>query len=83
VRVVAPHGLRLSALAEREGLDERSAARRLDQLDADREDFVRRHFHRDLSDPRNYDLVINVGGLGNERALDLLCHALRLRGLTD
>jgi len=81
VRVIAPRGLRLAALAEREGLDEHTAARRLDQLDASRADFVRRHFHRDLSDPRDYDLVIDVGSFGIERATDLVCHAIELRGL--
>ncbi len=81
VRVVAPRRLRLAALAEREGLGERAAGRRLDELDASRVDFVRRQFHCDPSDPRNYDMVIDVARFGIGGAADLICRALELRGL--
>jgi cytidylate kinase len=82
VRIVAPHGLRVEALADREGLDLRAAGDRLDKVDANRANFVRRHFHTDVADPHNYDLVIDTAQLDIGAAADLICRALELRGLT-
>jgi len=81
VRVVAPRTQRLAALAAREGLDEKSAGARLDELDRSRTDFVRRHFHCDPADAANYDLVIDAARFGPAGAADLICRALELRGL--
>jgi len=83
VRVVAPRKLRLEALAKQGNLDERTAGRRLDELDESRTDFVRRHFHCDPSDPRNYDLVIDVSRFGIGGSADLIRRALELRGLAE
>jgi len=82
VRIVAPRGLRAAALADREGLDLRGAGDRLDKVDANRANFVRRHFHTDVANPHNYDLVIDTGRLGMGAAADLICRTLELRGLT-
>ena len=82
VRIVAPRGLRVAALANREGLDLRAAGDRLDKVDANRADFVRRHFHSDAADPHHYDLAIDTARLGIDGAADLICRALKLRGLT-
>ncbi len=83
VRIVAPRKLRLEALARREGLDERTAGRRLDELDESRTDFVRRHFHSDPADPRFYDLVLDVSRFGIGGSADLIHRALELRGLVE
>ncbi len=82
VRIVAPRGLRVAALADREGLDLRAAGDRLDEVDAGRADFVRRHYHTKAADPQHYDLVIDTGRLGIDAAADLIHRALELRGLT-
>ena len=83
VRIIAPRGLRVTALANREGLDLRAAGDRLDKIDANRSDFVRRHFHTDASDPHHYDLIVDTARLGIDGAADLICRALQLRGLTE
>ena len=83
VRIVAPRELRLAALADREGLDLRVASDRLDEIDANRADFVRRHFHIKVADPHYYDLVIDTIRLDISAAADLVCRALELRGLTE
>ena len=83
VRIVAPRELRLAVLLDREGLDLRTAGRRLDKLDASRVDFVRRNFHCDPCDPQYYDLVINIALCGVDGAADLIGRALELRGLTE
>ena len=82
VRIVAPRGLRVATLTDREGLDLRAAGDRLDKVDANRADFVRRHFHTDAADPHHYDLVIDTARLGIDGTADVICRALELRGLT-
>ncbi len=81
VRIVAPREMRVAVLLDREGLDLRSAGRRLDQLDASRVDFVRRHFHCDPCDPQHYDLVINVALCGVDGAVEIIGRALEVRDL--
>ena len=81
VRVVAPRALRLAALAEREGVDGKAAAVRLDEVDDSRADFVRRQFHADLRDATLYDLVIDSARFGLGGSVELVYRALELRGL--
>jgi cytidylate kinase len=83
VRVVAPYALRLAALAEREGLDRKTAGVQLDKIDASRADFVRRHFHADPRDTTIYDLVIDSACFGLDGSADLIYRALELRGLIE
>lgn len=81
VRVIAPRALRMASLAKREGLDRKVAAARLDEVDTNRANFVRRHFHTDASDAANFDLVIDAARFGLGGSADLICHSLELRGL--
>ncbi len=81
VRVVAPRAVRMAALADREGFDPKEAASKLDEIDASRAGFVRRHFHCDPSDATLYDMVLDSARLGLNGCADLICHALELRRL--
>lgn len=81
VRVVAPRALRLAALAEREGLDRKEAAIRLDEIDTSRVEFIRRQFHADVRDATLYDLVIDSARFGLGGSAALIHRALELRGL--
>ena len=83
VRVVADRALRIASLAEREGLEHKAAAQRLDEVDASRSNFVRRNFHADLRDMANFDLVIDAARFGLGGCVDLISHSLMLRGLSD
>ena len=83
VRVVAPHQLRVQALAQREGLDERTAGHRLAAIDRSRTDFVRRHFHSDLAEAEKFDLVVNTGTFGLTGAAELIRRALEMRGFIE
>ncbi len=82
VRVVAPREARLARLCRDEGLDPGVAAKRLDEIEASRENFVRRHLRCDPRDPASYDLVVDSEALGLEGAAELVCHAAEIRGLT-
>lgn len=81
VRVVAPREARLARFREREKVDADEAARRLDRLEASRDDFLNRHFRRDPDDARQYDMVLDSAAFGVEGCVELVCRALELRGL--
>ena len=61
VRVVAPLEVRVRGYAQREGLTEKKARKKIIARDTDRADFIKHHFKRDGSNPSDYDLVINAG----------------------
>ena len=83
VRLVAPESYRLERVQQRQGFATRGEARRwIHSTDAGRQDFVRRHFHHDISDPRGHDLVINVERVGTVGAAGQIVFAVcRARGL--
>lgn len=81
VRVIAPREFCIRQLAARHELDEKTAARRVDELDASRNDYIHRHFHRDANDPELYDLVIDTSAFGVEGAAGIVCRALEVRNL--
>ncbi len=84
VRLVAPESYRLERVQQRQGFATRGEARRwLRSTDAGRRDFVRRHFHHDISDPCGHDLVVNVERVGTVGAAGQIVFAVcRAQGLT-
>jgi cytidylate kinase len=83
VRVVADRAMRIASLAVREGLELEAAAQRLDEVDASRQNSVRRDFHPDLNDMANFALVIDTARFGLEGWVDLISYSLMLRGSSD
>ena len=81
VRLIAPREVRLAVIREREKLDAAEAGRLLDELEAARAAFIRRHFHRDPDDPSQYDMVLDSSVFGIDGCVELVCRALELRGL--
>lgn len=79
VRTVASEERRIQWLVEREGLDRRTAERRLHEVETSRAEFIRRHFHADPGDPSHFDLVVDVGSFGVEGATDVIEVALARR----
>ncbi len=76
VRIVAPEQYRLSQIAEQHHLTRREASRLIVEVDRRRQQFVRRYFHRDISDPHLYDLTINVENIGVGGAVRQIITAL-------
>jgi hypothetical protein len=70
VRLVASPKYRLRQIMERTGMKQAEAQRWMAETDAGRRDFVRQFFHRDINDPHNYDLVINVDQTNPEGAVE-------------
>jgi cytidylate kinase len=73
----APKRSLIKRVMEREHLNEGDAARVVDETNAQREAWVRRHFEREWGRPENYHLSINTGWLGIQGAADLIVHAAR------
>ncbi|RKZ20086.1 hypothetical protein DRQ50_00445 [bacterium] len=73
VRVVASDRNRQERVRARRDLGRAEARVLLDQVDAQREDFVRRVFQTEPCQPRNFDLVLNADRLSTANMAD---HAL-------
>jgi len=69
--------VRIREIMARYALSEEAARRRLHQTDADRGAYMRRNYETDWRDPRRYDLLLDTGRLGYQRAADTILAALR------
>ena len=76
VRLVASEKYRIAKIVERQSLSETEARRFMLKTDHDRRQFVGRYFHRDVSDPHLYDLVLNVETLGPAATVEQIVAAL-------
>ncbi|NQU42239.1 cytidylate kinase-like family protein [bacterium] len=76
VRLVAPMEVRIRNLMSYSNTDRKSAIRQIEQSDRQRSDFILKFFKSDISDPENYDMVINLGQLTEETAAGLILRAL-------
>ena len=72
VRVIAPEAYRINQLAKLRGVNEKEAYRLMKEIDRGRAEFVTRYFHRDITDPHLYDLVLNVEHHGPAKAADAI-----------
>ena len=68
--------VRIRAIMARFALAEEEARRRLHQIDADRAAYMRQNYGTDWRDPRHYDLVLDTGRLGYQRAADTILAAV-------
>ncbi|HLH71523.1 MAG TPA: cytidylate kinase-like family protein [Candidatus Dormibacteraeota bacterium] len=68
---------RVAAVREAFGLSEEVARRRLKEVDSTRRAYVRQVYGQDWLDPSHYDLVVDTGRLGYERAARLIVAAAR------
>ncbi len=75
VRIIAPMQKRVSCVAESFGISRDEAKRRVMRTESDRRAFIRKYFHSDIADPRNYDMVLNTGTLSIESAAAAICSA--------
>ncbi len=75
VRVVSPLEVRIASLAERRGIEPKVAEREIARTDRDRLGYLRRYHVKDPDNPAWYDLVVNTGSLGPEKAADVILAA--------
>jgi cytidylate kinase len=60
VQILAPREQRLQRIMQREQISRKQALTRLDSRDRERREFVAQNFHKDVTDPHLYDLVVNL-----------------------
>ena len=75
VRVVCPYEIRVERIAELHKLSHRDAEREVRKAARDRQEFIRRHYQRDIGAPVHYDLVVNTGDISIESAADIVAAA--------
>lgn len=78
VRIVAPQELRVQNVARDLDIPVDEAKRRVIRTNSDRRAFIRKYFNADISDPINYDLVINTETLSVDAAIGTVCSAIKL-----
>jgi cytidylate kinase len=76
VRVIASLKFRVQNVMQKRGMKEAEARHWIQEIDEGRREFVERFFHHDITDPHQYDLVINVERCGVERAVDEIVAAV-------
>ncbi len=76
VRVVAPLQTRIQNVMRMFSASRDVAERRVITRESKRRAFVRQSFNADISDPLNYDLVINSGRMSTESAVDAVIGAV-------
>jgi cytidylate kinase len=77
VLCIAPQALRAHRLAERDGIGQEEALRRLSEGDRARAAFYRKFWKVDVADPGLYDLTIDTARLSYDIAADLVAQAAR------
>ena len=77
VRVIAPMALRIYNVAHELGIEEGEAERMILKNDANRRSFSRKYFYADVTDPLQYDLIINAARVSVDAGVEVVKSALR------
>jgi len=72
VRIIAPLHERVNRIVARRGVSSREARAYIERMDKQRDGFLKKYFHHDVTNPHLHDLVINTEQLGDESSLNLL-----------
>lgn len=80
VRIVAPVPYRLQRAIHELGLQEDEAERTLEETDLNRSRYHREYYHRDCTDPVNYDIVLNSDRVGLDGAAEIIVARARALG---
>jgi len=76
VRAIAPLEKRVEWLMRTQAMSAADATRRVEEDNADRARFMRQVYKQDIDNPLGYDLVVNLGTLDLESAVELVAAAL-------
>lgn len=82
VRVVAPAERRIAQLVEYESIGLAEAEKLIQVTDSERTAFVKRVFHRDINDPLNYHLTLNLTDKNFETAVEIILETMKREGFT-
>ena len=82
VRLIGSPQARVARMQQLENLSEPAALERIHIEDRGRERYVRKHFEKDIADPRLYHLVINTDSISADDAAEIICDlALRRKAV--
>jgi cytidylate kinase len=76
VRIVAPQAWRIKNVVKEFDIPAEDAKRRVMRTESARRAFIRKYFNADITDPTNYDLVINTATLNIDDAVNVISAAL-------
>ena len=77
----APRSALIARSMVRDKLDESAAAKLVDETNAQREQWVKKHFNRAWREHSNYHLAVNTEWLGIQRSAELIANAARALGI--
>ena len=77
VRIIGKDSDRIAFLSQIVRLTPQEAERYMRETDEQRSKFVRDYFHRDSSDPHEYDMTLDSSALGEECCAELVVTALQ------
>ena len=78
VRIVAPQAWRIDNVAKEFDISAEDAKIRVMRTESDRRAFIRKYFNADITDPINYDLIVNTETLNVDDAVKVISSALGL-----
>lgn len=79
IRVVCPLEQRVRFYAEQTNLSLRTARKKVIEIDALREDFIKYHFKKNADLPEDYDLLINTGVYDLQQSIDIIATAYKAK----
>lgn len=78
VRITADREERLKSLVKREKISREEAVLSLDKIDAERTRWSMKLYGIDICNCRQYDLVINIGRISIDNAVEMICQTINL-----
>lgn len=79
VRIIAPLEHRIKYVMEDRGCAKAQAEQYVVKTENDRKAFIRKYFNADVSDPKQYDIVVNTGGVTIEGGVEAIKTAFKMR----
>lgn len=81
VLCAAPRDAAIARIAEREKITPEQAAKRVDEINVQRAQFIRRHYKREWLNPDAYHLCINTAWVGIDETVRLILDQAHKRGM--
>ena len=79
VRIVSPLDHRVAMYARRMGISEKEARQVISESDAERADFVRHQFRRQVDEASDYDLIVNSSTFDLDEMADLVMQGYKAK----
>lgn len=79
VRLIGSDACRARQMVNIHGMSEAGAHKYIKEEDTAREAYMRQHFHCDIDDPLDYDLIINTDHLNDDQVVQLLVDTIKAK----